>query len=59
MSNEKFLHAYANLPEPEREQIVVIIDDKPYSWNIVYGEIANDTALGKKMLQKLEAMGIL
>ncbi|MBN2420661.1 hypothetical protein JXB27_00080 [Candidatus Woesearchaeota archaeon] len=59
MSREKFLKAYANLPEPERVQIIAIIDNKSYSWNIAYNEITNDTELGKKILKKMEELGIL
>ena len=59
MSKEKFLKAYANLPEPERSQVIVIMDNKPHSWNAAYNEISNNTALGKKMLEKMEALGIL
>lgn len=56
---EKFLKAYANLPKPERQQIIIIVDKKTYSWNVAYNEITNNTELGKKMIAKMEALGIL
>ncbi len=59
MSKEIFLKVYANLPEPEREQVIAVIDNKTYSWNIAFTEVSNDTALGKKILKKLEDLGIL
>lgn len=59
MSKERFLKIYANLPEPEREQIIAIVDDKTYSWNVAYSEISNDTGLGRKILEKMERLGIL
>jgi len=59
MSKHQFLKAYANLPAPEREQIIAIVDNKTYSWNFAYNEITNDTELGKKILKKIEALGIL
>ncbi|MBS3171813.1 hypothetical protein J4449_04340 [Candidatus Woesearchaeota archaeon] len=59
MSKERFLKVYANLPEPERKQIIAIIDDKPYSWDIAYSEINDDTPLGKKILKKIEDLGLL
>ena len=58
-SKEKFLKAYANLPPPERQQIIAIIDGEPYSWSTAYNEIENDTKLGKKILQKMEVLEIL
>ena len=54
----KFLRAYANLPEPEMEQVIVIID-KPISWNKANKEISDKTALGDKILKKMELLGIL
>ena len=59
MTKDRFLKVYANLPETERSQVIVIIDDKPYSWNVAYIEIRSDTELGKKIVKKMESMGIL
>lgn len=59
MSKDKFLKAYANLPEPEREQIIAIVENKTYSWNVAYAEISINTQLGKKILKKIEDLGIL
>ena len=55
----RFLHAYANLPEPEKSQVVIIVNEKPYSWDAAYPEILNDTELGKRILEKLKLLGIL
>ncbi|MBU0979693.1 MAG: hypothetical protein KJ709_02720 [Nanoarchaeota archaeon] len=55
----KFQRVYANLPEPERAQIIAIIDGRPYSWNVAHQEITNGTRLGKRILKKMEDMGIL
>ena len=59
MSKEKFLKVYANLPEPERYQIIAIINKKTYSWNTAFTEISEDTELGKKILKKMEELGLL
>lgn len=59
MSKDKFFKAYTNLPDPEREQAIAVIDGKPYSWNIAYNEISEDTELGKKILKKMEDLEIL
>jgi hypothetical protein len=55
----KFFKAYANLPETERYQVIAVIDEKTYSWNVAYNEISKDTELGKKILKKMETMGII
>ncbi len=59
MSKEKFFRVYSNLPEPEREQIIAIVDNKTYSWNIAFNEISNDTDLGKKILRKMELLSVI
>jgi len=59
MTKEKFLKIYANLPEPEREQIIAVVDGKTYSWNVAYNEISNNTLLGKKILKKMEDLGLI
>ena len=59
MNKAKFLKVYANLPEPERYQVIVIIEGKTYSWNVAYNEITNDTELGKKILRKMEALEVI
>lgn len=59
MSKEKFFKVYANLPEPERYQIIAIVDGKTYSWNTAYNEISGDTPLGNKILKKIEALEII
>ena len=55
----KFLNAYANLPVPERSQIIAIIDNEPYSWSAANTEVENNTKLGQKILKKMELLGIL
>ena len=59
MSKEKFLKTYANLPVTERTQIIAILDEVPYSWDVAYSEIFNDTKLGKKILKKIESLNII
>ena len=52
----KFLRIYANLPEELREDILTVIDKKPYTWNSAYLEINDNTDLGKKILKALEGV---
>jgi len=55
----KFLRIFANVPERLREDIIVIVDKKPYTWNSAYLEIKDNTSLGKKILKTLEEIDIL
>lgn len=55
----KFLKNFANIPENLREDILVVIEGKPYSWNAAFLEVKNNTSLGKKILKTLEEIGII
>ena len=63
MDKARFLRVYANLPIKIREQVVLVIDDgsekKPISWNVAYVEIENETALGKKIFDKLVKLELI
>ena len=59
MTKEKFLKTYANLPEPERKQVIAVINNKTYSWDVAYIEISNNTELGNSILDKIDALGLL
>ena len=49
----KFEKIFSNLPPKIRsEDIIVVIEDKPYTWNIAYLEIVkNKSELGKEILK--------
>jgi len=55
----KFLKIYANVPDALREDIIAIIDKKPYNWNTAFFEIANNSNLGQKILKALQELGII
>ncbi len=54
----KFLKAYASVPEKLREDIIAVIDDKPYSWNASFVEVNGKTPLGDKIIMKLAEIGM-
>ena len=55
----KFMRSFANIPEPEKKQVIAVIDNNACSWNKANGEIEDDTELGKQILKKMELLGIL
>lgn len=59
MDYSRFQKIYANLPEKIRKEIVVLVDDRPYTWNSSYIEIVNDTTLGKRIFNKLVELEII
>ena len=55
----RFQKVYANVPDKLRDGIVVVVNEKPYSWNAVYVELLNNTKLGQEMYDKLIKMEII
>ena len=56
----KFKKIFSNLPEKVRsEDVILVMNKKPYTWNVVFFEINSSTELGTKMLKKLKELDIL
>ena len=53
-NKEQFLKIYANLPMGVRQEIVLVLDGRPITWDVVYNEVVSDTPLSKTILEKLE-----
>jgi len=54
------MRIFANIPDKIRkEDVIVVVDDNPYTWNAAMIEIKNDSDLGKKIIKKLEKTGII
>ncbi len=58
-SESKFVQIYSNLPLKTREEIIVVVENKPISWNVAYQEIAHKTKKGEEILEKLKKMKII
>ncbi len=55
----QFLKIYANLPLGMRDEIVVVVDNEPLTWNAARLEIEQDTPKGKEILKILTNLKIL
>jgi hypothetical protein len=53
-NKEQFLKIYANLPIGVRQEIVLVLDGRPITWDVAYIEIISDTPLAKIILEKLK-----
>jgi hypothetical protein len=56
---EDFFKVYSSLPIDERENVVVVINKEPISWNLAYHEIKNKTKNGEIILKKLKELEII
>ena len=58
-ARERFLKIYADLPLAFRNEIIVVADKEPFTWNAVYVEVYNSTDKSIVLLKKLEEMKII
>ena len=56
---DKFIKVYSNLPIDIRKEIILLIEEKPISWDVAYIEIEKETTLGKEILRKLLELGFI
>lgn len=56
---EKFIKIYAGLPLGVRKEIILILDDKPITWDVAFIEVNNNTKMSKIILKKLEKLDII
>lgn len=55
----KFLKVYANLPLAAREEVIVVVDNEPMSWNVLRLEVQNNTQRGLSGLTILSKLKII
>ena len=56
---ENFLKVYANIPLKLREDIILIFEEKPISWNVAYIEIKANSSLSEKILKELSELKLI
>lgn len=59
-AKSRFLHAYANVPLGLRNQeIILLIEDKPMTWDVAYIEVEKETKKSKEILRKLVELELI
>ena len=54
------MRIFANIPEKVRsEDIIAVVDNKPYTWNSAMIEVKNNSEIGKEIIKKLEKLGAI
>lgn len=56
IKKEEFYKVYANLPINLREEVVLVLDGQPISWQVAKLEIDGDTSKGETILEKLTVL---
>lgn len=54
-----FIKTFASVPSPLRDQIIVVVDEKPYTWENVFIEVKAKTEKSKKIIEQLKKLKII
>ena len=57
--SERFFKVYSSVPIEERTNTLIVIDNEPISWHLVFQEIKNKTKRGEKILNMLSELEII
>ena len=55
----KFLSVYTNIPLNVRDDVVLVLDDRPISWNVAYLEVVTHGPQAEKILTDLVELEII
>lgn len=56
---ENFLKTYSNIPLNLRDEIILVFEDKPISWNVAYIEVRANSEISKKILKELKELNLI
>lgn len=56
---QRFYKVFANLPINLREEVILVVEKGPITWQVANLEVNNDTELGKIILEKLAQLEII
>lgn len=54
-----FLKAYAAVPSKLRDEIIALVDERPFNWNSTFIEVNGKTKTGDRILEELVSIGVL
>lgn len=55
----RFLKVYSNIPLNLRDEIILVFEEKPITWNVAYFEVNNKTESGDKILEQLDELNLI
>lgn len=56
---ESFLRVYANIPLGLRDDIILVFESKPLTWNVIYLEVKANTDASGKILKELKELNLI
>ena len=55
----QFIKTYAAMPNKMCNEIIALVEDKPYNWDTAYIEVKGETDIGNRILKHLKDLKIL
>lgn len=55
----KFIKSYAAVPDKLREEIIALVNERPFNWNTAFIEVKGGTKAGDAILRHVGSLGIL
>lgn len=56
---EDFLKVYANIPLSLRDEIILVFEARPLTWNVIYIEVKANTDISHKILKELKDLNLI
>lgn len=54
-----FLRKFASVPSPLRNQIIAVVDGRPYTWESIFVEVEAKTEKSRKIIEELKRLKII
>lgn len=59
MDISRFMIAFSKVPLNLRDEIIIVIEKQPITWNLAYNELINKTKKGEEILKSLINLRII
>lgn len=56
---DRFIKVFANVPITQREEIVVVVNKQPISWNLAYEQLKTNGDLSEEIGKKLIELKVI
>ncbi|MBI2618274.1 hypothetical protein HYW58_02365 [Candidatus Kaiserbacteria bacterium] len=58
-NKDRFIKVYSNLPINLRNEVVLVLQNKPITWNVAFLEVNSETETGKEIVKNLIELKII
>ena len=55
----RFFRVYANVPLQLRDEVIIVIDNQPVSWQAAFIEVRSDSENGRKIVSEMAKLDLI